>query len=104
MKSTKDRVLNNNIWQLARERYFGLLLHGIVNEFRTPKKVDQIAGTADSKHSTFICQVNTLYIHVVQTTSRLLTKVNTYISRSKHGSGRLILNHKRILEIMKKFH
>ena len=36
MKSTKDRVLNNNIWQLARERYFGLLLHGIVNEFRTP--------------------------------------------------------------------
>ena len=36
MKRTKDRVLNNNIWQLARERYFGLLLHGIVNEFRTP--------------------------------------------------------------------
>ena len=45
-----------------------------------------------------------MYIHVVQTTPRLLTKVNAYISRSKHRSGRLILNHKRLLEIMKKFH
>ena len=48
----------------------------MVDSQRTQKKVvaldGKIAGTADSKHSTFKCLVNTLYIHVVQTTPRLL--------------------------------
>ena len=57
----------------------------------------KIAGTADSKHSMFKCLVNTLYrYNQYKCNSRFLTKVNTYISGSKHG--RFILNHKILSE------
>ena len=54
----------------------------------------------------FKCLVNILGV-TAQMTPNFLTKVNTYISVSKHG--RLILNHKLslkkgFLEIMNRFH
>ena len=55
-----------------------------------------------TRHSTFKCLVNTLYIGKINSTYRWLHKVNTYISGNKHG--RLILHHKLLSENMNRFH
>ena len=87
---------------ILHAQYFFCISTNNMNPPKVGASDRKIAGTSDSKHSTSKCLVTPCTGKInqnqqrMQMTTRFLTKINTYISGSKHG--RFILNHKLLSE------